>query len=554
MSSTQTGHAVARRRRWTVAVLLSVSMHALLLDLMLGDLELGLAGFAVAWRDRRVEVSAPRVAIVAARVDAAQPAVGSLTTRPHQESIDQNVGTGKKARSSAAAALPRQHAPDAVATAHRMPQASTDATAAPAAAVTERIGGAAPEAAAASRLPAVGRSDDPTLAAPPTPPLPAPGVAAAPSASSPQPTAPAPAVASDRPRDPIEPQAPEQDLAHAEADDLEREARQQAQQSDVQRAEEARLEDERRLAAQQEALRQQAAREEAARTEAARLEAEREQAARLAQAQQEADRQQAAREEAARAEAARLEAEREQAALRAQAQQEAARQHAAREEAARAEAARLEAERAQAALLAQAQQEAARQQAARAQAARQDIDAQEAARQAAARQPAAPASGAQANEARREALLRAIGRQLDAEAAQREAATTARQAASQLPLSLSTARRVRLWGRTDPNAELVGYALAWARKIESNTPPESAREVAKRPHRDPMVTVALRSDGSVESVVFVISSGVAEIDTAILRIIEAQKPYPAFPPGLASQYDVVEIRRTWYFDNAVRLY
>ena len=80
------------------------------------------------------------------------------------------------------------------------------------------------------------------------------------------------------------------------------------------------------------------------------------------------------------------------------------------------------------------------------------------------------------------------------------------------------------------------------------------REVAKRPHTHPMVTVAIRSDGSVESVTFVVSSGVAEIDEAIRRIVESQMPYQPFPPRLAREFDVIEIRRTWYFDTAVRLY
>jgi hypothetical protein len=36
-------------------------------------------------------------------------------------------------------------------------------------------------------------------------------------------------------------------------------------------------------------------------------------------------------------------------------------------------------------------------------------------------------------------------------------------------------------------------------------------------------------------------------------IVEGQKPYEAFPPALAREYDVVEIRRTWHFDTAIRL-
>jgi hypothetical protein len=115
-------------------------------------------------------------------------------------------------------------------------------------------------------------------------------------------------------------------------------------------------------------------------------------------------------------------------------------------------------------------------------------------------------------------------------------------------------RRGRLFGRTDPNAELILYAEAWARKIELNTTFDMVREAAKRTHRDPLVTVAIRSDGYVESVTFVMSSGVAEIDEAIRRIVQSQVPYQAFPPGLAREFDVIEIRRTWLFDMAIRLY
>jgi outer membrane biosynthesis protein TonB len=147
-----------------------------------------------------------------------------------------------------------------------------------------------------------------------------------------------------------------------------------------------------------------------------------------------------------------------------------------------------------------------------------------------------------------------MGRQLDQEAARREAASPAARSASSPPPSWSTARRARLWGRTDPNAELVQYAEAWARKIHFNTAVDLVREVAKRPHTNPMVTVAIRSDGSVESVTFDLSSGVAEVDEAIRRIVQSQAHYQAFSPGLARDFDVIEIRRIWYFDDAIRLY
>ncbi len=110
-----------------------------------------------------------------------------------------------------------------------------------------------------------------------------------------------------------------------------------------------------------------------------------------------------------------------------------------------------------------------------------------------------------------------------------------------------------MFGHTDANPDLVSYADAMARKIAFNTPPDAVRDLANVPHVDPVVTVAVRSDGSVESVTFVVSSGSPRIDDAIRRLVQDNEHYPIFPPGLVRDYDVVEIRRTWYFDGAVRL-
>jgi len=150
--------------------------------------------------------------------------------------------------------------------------------------------------------------------------------------------------------------------------------------------------------------------------------------------------------------------------------------------------------------------------------------------------------------------LRAIGRQLAEEADRRDAADKAAAAAARLSPSASTARRGRLFGLTDSNAEVILYAEAWSRKIQLNQAFEMVRDAARQPHTQPVVTVAIRSDGSVEAVTFVRSSGVPAIDDAIRRIVQSQAPYPAFSPGLARDYDVLEIRRTWFFDMAIRLY
>ena len=266
--------------------------------------------------------------------------------------------------------------------------------------------------------------------------------------------------------------------------------------------------------------------------------------------QAKAEREVAERIEAERQEAARVEAQRQLVVRQAAARQEAARQEAARQEAVRAEqgrheALRQEAARAEAERKAASRQEATQQEAAKAAAAKADV-----ARQEAARVEAARLAAIQAEAEKREERLRAIGRQLNEEADRRDAAAAQRQ----LSPSASNVRRGRLFGRTDSNAELIAYAEAWALKIQLNMTFDMVRDAAKQPHADPLVTVAIRSDGSVEGVTFVLSSGVPAIDEAIRRIVQSQANYPAFPPGLLRDYDVVEIRRTWHFDMAIRLY
>jgi TonB family protein len=584
----------AERRRLTLAFLLSLLIHALLLSLTFGDQEFGFPGFAFPWQARWIEAPNLRVVLMPAQVAAAEPAGRSVREPLQQASIGQPVAGGPAPTPSESSAPPPGQTaetivPEATAKAKPAPDVATAAVPAKASLRTEGSGDAAPTQIPAVAVIAMERSDEPAFMVPPPPPAPTPVTAVAPSASSPEIVMPAPQDAGEVAQKQAEPEVREQAVEVAKPDPSEHEAQRQADpleaarvnaaQLEAARQEAARAEAARTAAAKFEAQRQEATRQEVARVEAARLKAERQEAARQAAAKLEAQRREATRQEAARIEAARLEAERQEAMRLAAAKQEAQRQEAARQETASVEAARLEAEQQEAARLAAAKpegqrQEAARQEAARAEAARLEAERQEGARlaaakleaqgQEAARQDAARGEAArleaahvlaeQEEDARRDARRRAMGRQLEEEAARREAASNSARLPSRLPLSLSTARRVRLWGRGHPNAELADYAEAWARKIQLNTPVDTVREVAKRPHTDPMVTVAVRSDGSVETVTFVLSSGVAEVDEAIRRIVQSHVPYPAFPPGLARQYDVVEIRRTWHFDMAIQLY
>ncbi|TFW30419.1 hypothetical protein E4L96_00045, partial [Massilia arenosa] len=95
------------------------------------------------------------------------------------------------------------------------------------------------------------------------------------------------------------------------------------------------------------------------------------------------------------------------------------------------------------------------------------------------------------------------------------------------------------------------YVESFRQKIErtGNLATSSLRSVRV----DPVVIVAIRSDGSVEDISFVRSSGRPDVDQAILNIVKINARYSAFPPNIADRYDVIEIRRVWSFDETLRL-
>jgi len=497
-------------RRIAFALLLSLIIHALLLSLTFDGEGLGLPGFGFPWQDRRIEAPALIVRLIPPQAPPAEPAIPSVAPPLQQGPVEQP---------SASRPPPTLSAPPAPHGLEIVPSAGPTAEAKP----TENARAGADTARALPRA-----------------------------------EGPADAVRSEIIELPVTDLKPanEVEAARQAAAELEAQrheaARQEAARIEAGRQEAQRQEAARQAAAELEAQRQEAARQEAARIEAGRQEVQRQEAARQAAAELEAQRQEAARQEAARIEAARQEAQRQEAARQEIARQEAARQAAVRQQAASVQAGQEEARREERlrAIGRQLDEEAAQR---KEEAARQEIARQEAARQAPVRQQAARVPAEQ-EEARREERLRAIGRQLDEEAARREAASITDREPNLLPLSLSRGRRVKLFGRSHPNVELIQYAEAWAQRFQLNTEVETIREVANRPHRDPVVTVAIRSDGSVESVTFELPSGVAEVDDAIRQIVERQKPYVAFPQALAREYDVVEIRRTWHFDTVIRLY
>jgi TonB family protein len=120
------------------------------------------------------------------------------------------------------------------------------------------------------------------------------------------------------------------------------------------------------------------------------------------------------------------------------------------------------------------------------------------------------------------------------------------------PARAENPRRRSLFG-VERDVSLRMYVDSWRWKIERNGTLNYRQAAAWRVHENPVVTVSIRSDGSLEDVFIHKSSGVRELDDAIRRIARLQAPYSAFPPELARQYDVIEIRRVWFFDSTLRI-
>ena len=113
-------------------------------------------------------------------------------------------------------------------------------------------------------------------------------------------------------------------------------------------------------------------------------------------------------------------------------------------------------------------------------------------------------------------------------------------------------RRVAV-GPNERDVPLRMYVESWRQKIERNASVNYPRNWADEQKRDPLVSVAVRSDGSVEDVTIITSSGRADMDEAVRRIVRVNARYSAFPPDIAKKYDVIDIRRVWRFDDALKL-
>jgi len=100
----------------------------------------------------------------------------------------------------------------------------------------------------------------------------------------------------------------------------------------------------------------------------------------------------------------------------------------------------------------------------------------------------------------------------------------------------------------------ANYLEAWRRKVERvgnlNYPGEAKRH---KMYGTLILHVAVRSDGSVEGIRVLRTSGFDVLDEAAIKIVELAAPFAPFPPNIRSDTDVLDITRTWQFLRSNRL-
>ncbi|GAB5453126.1 MAG: energy transducer TonB [Halioglobus sp.] len=94
----------------------------------------------------------------------------------------------------------------------------------------------------------------------------------------------------------------------------------------------------------------------------------------------------------------------------------------------------------------------------------------------------------------------------------------------------------------------AAYLLDWRRRLEAvgnKFYPEAS--VRYGIYGDLRLMVVIRSDGSLEDIKVLSSSGYAVLDEAAIKIVRMAAPYSPFPPELKATTDKLEIIRTWQF-------
>ncbi|MGH8701850.1 MAG: energy transducer TonB [Burkholderiales bacterium] len=114
-------------------------------------------------------------------------------------------------------------------------------------------------------------------------------------------------------------------------------------------------------------------------------------------------------------------------------------------------------------------------------------------------------------------------------------------------------RRTFIGARTK-EFRFARYIEDWRAKVErvgELNYPQAARD--QKIYGSMMVTVSIKSDGSLEAVEINKTSGQRILDAAALRIVQLAAPFAPFPADIARDTDILHITRTWIFTRSDQL-
>lgn len=97
------------------------------------------------------------------------------------------------------------------------------------------------------------------------------------------------------------------------------------------------------------------------------------------------------------------------------------------------------------------------------------------------------------------------------------------------------------------------YVEDWRQKVERIGNLNYPQAAKGRLYGKLVMTVAIKSDGSLERVELNRSSGHGVLDAAAQRIVKLAAPYAGFPDAIRRDTDIIEITRTWSFTGADQL-
>jgi len=119
---------------------------------------------------------------------------------------------------------------------------------------------------------------------------------------------------------------------------------------------------------------------------------------------------------------------------------------------------------------------------------------------------------------------------------------------------LKRPRRQVLSLSAPPPSALSAYLDSWRSRLRQSAMQRFVPTVeACRNSASLRLLIALKADGSVESVRILSSSGLREIDEAALEAVQQAAPFAPFPAGVSAETDVLEILGTWRYTPSAGL-